>query len=63
MPRRFARCQRGDLARGTSMANFEFDVVAIGEPLIEFNCREGGDSRTYLQGFGGDTSNMAIAAA
>jgi len=45
------------------MTNCEFDVVAIGEPLIEFNCREGGDSRAYLQGFGGDTSNMAIAAA
>lgn len=45
------------------MASFAFDVVAIGEPLVEFNCREGGDSRTYLQGFGGDTSNMAIAAA
>ncbi len=45
------------------MANCEFVVVAIGEPLIEFNCRENGDARTYLQGFGGDTSNMAIAAA
>ena len=45
------------------MAKSEFDVVAIGEPLIEFNCREGGEERVYLQGFGGDTSNMVIAAA
>ena len=40
-----------------------YDIVAIGEPLIEFNQTRGGDARAYLQGFGGDTSNMAIAAA
>jgi 2-dehydro-3-deoxygluconokinase len=38
------------------------DVVAIGEPLVEFNQTRGGEP-TYLQGFGGDTSNMIIAAA
>ncbi|HKW79740.1 MAG TPA: sugar kinase [Casimicrobiaceae bacterium] len=39
-----------------------FDLVALGEPLLEFNQTRGaGDS--YLQGFGGDTSNCAIAAA
>ena len=36
------------------------DIVAIGEPMIEFN--EQPDGR-YLEGFGGDTSNAAIAAA
>jgi 2-dehydro-3-deoxygluconokinase len=38
------------------------DVVSIGEPLIEFNQTRPGEPN-YLQGFGGDTSNMAIAAA
>jgi 2-dehydro-3-deoxygluconokinase len=36
------------------------DIVAIGEPMVEFNHQAG---RSYLQGFGGDTSNFAIAAA
>jgi 2-dehydro-3-deoxygluconokinase len=40
-----------------------FDIAAMGEPLIEFNQVRADDARTYLQGFGGDTSNMAIAAA
>ena len=39
------------------------DVVAIGEPLVEFNQARADDPADYLQGFGGDTSNMAIAAA
>jgi 2-dehydro-3-deoxygluconokinase len=39
------------------------DIVALGEPLIEFNQARQADPHTYLQGFGGDTSNMAIAAA
>ncbi len=39
------------------------DIVAIGEPMIEFNQARATDAATYLQGFGGDTSNMAIAAA
>ena len=38
------------------------DIVAIGEPMIEFNQTVPGEPR-YLQGFGGDTSNFAIAAA
>jgi 2-dehydro-3-deoxygluconokinase len=38
------------------------DIVALGEPMIEFNQTVAGDPR-YLQGFGGDTSNFAIAAA
>ena len=39
------------------------DIVALGEPLVEFNQARAADLSTYLQGFGGDTSNMAIAAA
>ena len=39
-----------------------FDVLALGEPTVEFNQRDAGES-TYLRGFGGDTSNAAIAAA
>ena len=31
--------------------------------MVEFNQARADDPRTYLQGFGGDTSNMAIAAA
>ena len=38
------------------------DIVAIGEPMIEFNQTVPGEPQ-YLQGFGGDTSNFAIAAA
>jgi 2-dehydro-3-deoxygluconokinase len=38
------------------------DVLAIGEPMVEFNQTRPG-SPEYLQGFGGDTSNVAIAAA
>jgi 2-dehydro-3-deoxygluconokinase len=38
------------------------DVVSIGEPLLEFNQTAPGEPR-YLQGFGGDSSNMIIAAA
>lgn len=40
-----------------------FDILAIGEPMVEFNQSGGAGSREYLQGFGGDTSNFAIAAA
>lgn len=39
-----------------------FDVLALGEPLIEFNQTRPGEP-DYRQGFGGDTSNMIIAAA
>lgn len=43
------------------------DIVSLGEPMVEFNQtseRSGsGGGRLYLQGFGGDTSNFAIAAA
>jgi 2-dehydro-3-deoxygluconokinase len=40
------------------------DVLALGEAMIEFNQADSGDAAAeWLQGFGGDTSNMAIAAA
>ena len=38
-------------------------IVCLGEPLIEFNRPKEGDGRTWLQGFGGDSQNVAIAAA
>ena len=38
-------------------------LVALGEPMIEFNQTRGDDPSRWLQGYGGDTSNMAIAAA
>ncbi|MEJ1157104.1 sugar kinase [Prosthecomicrobium sp. N25] len=37
------------------------DILAFGEPMIEFN--DTGKDRLWLSGFGGDTSNAAIAAA
>ena len=39
-----------------------FDVTALGEAMVEFNQTHPGEP-TYLQGFGGDTSNAVIAAA
>lgn len=40
-----------------------FDIVAIGEAMVEFNQTGARSSRNYLQGFGGDTSNAVIAAS
>lgn len=40
-----------------------FDVVALGEAMVEFNRARGGAANTWLQGFGGDTSNVVIAAS
>jgi len=39
-----------------------WDMVAIGEPLVEFNQR-GADPRDHRMGFGGDTSNCVLAAS
>jgi len=44
------------------MPKFRLDVLALGEPMIEFNQTRPGEP-IYLQGYGGDTSNMVIAAA
>lgn len=38
------------------------DVVALGESMYEFS-QVPGQPRHYLQGFGGDTANCAVAAA
>ena len=41
-------------------------LVAIGEPMLEFNQQPdaaGDGRRLYLEGYGGDTSNAAVAAA
>ena len=38
------------------------DVLALGEPMVEFS-QIPGDPGRYLHGFGGDTMNAAIAAA
>src|SRR6188472_3301464 len=38
----------------------KFDIIALGEPLYELNQQPDG---RYLPGFGGDTSNVGIAAA
>jgi 2-dehydro-3-deoxygluconokinase len=38
------------------------DIVAIGEPMYEFS-QIPGEGRRWLQGFGGDTANAAVAAA
>jgi len=40
-----------------------FDLVALGEAMVEFNRARGGAARVWLQGFGGDTSNAVIAAS
>jgi len=36
------------------------DILCLGEPMLEFNQQPDGN---YLPGFGGDTSNCAVAAA
>jgi len=45
------------------MSGARCDLVALGEPLVEFNQVRPDDPAAYRQGFGGDTSNTAIAAA
>ena len=44
------------------MGDAAIDIVALGEPMIEFNQTRMGEP-AYLQGYGGDTSNAIIAAA
>ena len=39
------------------------DILALGEAMVEFNQTGEAGGRIYLQGFGGDTSNFAVAAA
>jgi 2-dehydro-3-deoxygluconokinase len=44
------------------MAQRRWNVVALGEAMVEFNQTRAGEPH-YQQGFGGDTSNAIIAAA
>jgi 2-dehydro-3-deoxygluconokinase len=44
------------------MVDKQYDIVAMGEGMVEFNQTLPGQPN-YLQGFGGDTSNAIIAAA
>ena len=44
------------------MSGERFDLVGLGEPMIELNQTRGAGGE-YVQGFGGDTSNCTIAAA
>ena len=39
------------------------DVLCLGEPLLEFNQIKEGNKKTYSSGYGGATSNTAIAIA
>ncbi len=42
------------------------EIVAIGEPMLEFNAEEEGnlsEARRFIVGWGGDTSNFCIAAS
>jgi 2-dehydro-3-deoxygluconokinase len=39
------------------------EIVAIGEAMVEFNQVSRETPETFVRGFGGDTSNMAIAAS
>jgi 2-dehydro-3-deoxygluconokinase len=43
--------------------NATLDIVALGEPMIEFNQRDPARPLDYRLGFGGDTSNFAVSAA
>ena len=54
--------ETGSLARGSPSTNGsdDADILTLGEPLMELS---EGQHGTYLQGFGGDVSNMAVAAA
>jgi 2-dehydro-3-deoxygluconokinase len=49
----------------SAYAPFDAELLTLGEPLAEFNQRPAGAGRGehYLFGFGGDTSNLAVAAA
>jgi hypothetical protein len=47
---------------GTLASQRCFDLVALGEAMLEFNQTQPSQPH-YLQGYGGDTSNAVIAAA
>lgn len=41
----------------------KIDILSMGEPMVEFSQTRGRDEATFLRGYGGDTSNFAVAAA
>jgi 2-dehydro-3-deoxygluconokinase len=45
------------------MPERNIDILSLGEPLLEFNQLSEAGRQIYLPGFGGDTSNVAVAAA
>jgi len=45
------------------MDSAPLDIVALGEPMIEFNQQDPARPLDYRLGFGGDTSNFAVSAA
>ena len=53
----------GAMGTGAEPGPRDFDLLAIGEPMVEFNQTRADDERSYRLGFGGDTSNAVIAAA
>jgi len=52
-----------DVIMERRVSRSELDIVAIGEPMVEFNEDRSGGSAVYRPGHGGDTSNAIIAAA
>lgn len=53
---------QGGAPEPTISSDKSVDIVSFGEPMYEFS-QIPGKPREYLQGFGGDTMNCAIAAA
>jgi len=51
------------LLEETGLARPEIDILAIGEPMVEFNEDRSSHQPVYRPGHGGDTSNAIIAAA
>ena len=47
----------------TATPHAQVELLALGEAMVEFNQTGDREGRIWLQGFGGDTSNFAIAAA
>ncbi|MFC4350300.1 sugar kinase [Fodinicurvata halophila] len=45
------------------MSGSNLDLICLGEPMVEFAQVKRGEETLYLPGFGGDTSNCAVAAA
>ncbi len=51
------------MSSATTIAPHEVELLALGEAMVELNQTGEREGRLWLQGFGGDTSNFAIAAA